>query len=270
MRNRCDQHERDALTSIAIAIAHPDILSQSLSVAQERPNHFQTSALTSLDRLPDRTTWIEISGLRIDRLPAYAFFRFGNSLRSLDLRNCSIGAIEPGAFAGLHQLQRLTLVGNRLTAVAAHWFSDLVALRQLVLARNNIEHIEPNALRPLAGSLRHLDVRYNRLHCLPLDQLSHLRHLERIDIVGNPWFCDCRKDLERYLIDRNVEFEIIYNRCYERNEVIEPTDGWQHSHVRAALERKNLIAITLNVMRVTEFTINVLHGKMKIFHPRER
>ena len=203
------------------------------SLAQERSGHrFQISALTSLDRLPDRTTWIQIVGLGIDRLPAYAFFRFGNSLRSLDLRDCSIGAIEPGAFAGLHQLQRLTLVGNRLPAVAAHWFSDLVALRQLVLARNDIEHIEPGALRPLIGNLRHLDVRYNRLRCLPLDELTHLRHLERLDIIGNPWYCECRRNLEKYLMDHNVGFDITHaDRCYEENEVIEPTDGWQHPQV---------------------------------------
>lgn len=222
--------QADTLTSVAIAIAQISYLARS--VAQERPgNRFQTSALTSLDRLPDRTTWIQISGLRIDRLPAYAFFRFGNSLRSLDLHDCSIGTIEPGAFAGLHQLQRLTLVGNRLPAVAAHWFHDLVTLHQLVLARNGIERIESGALRPLAGSLRHLDVQHNRLRCLPLDELAHLRHLERLDIVGNPWSCECYGNLQRYLIDRNVGFDIT-DRCYKENEpVIEPIDRWQHPHV---------------------------------------
>lgn len=220
--------QADTLTSIAIAL---QISYLARSFAQERPgNRFQTSALTSLDRLPDRTTWIQISGLWIDRLPAYAFFRFGNSLRSLDLHDCSIGTIEPGAFAGLHQLQRLTLVGNRLPAVAAHWFDDLIGLRQLVLARNSIERIEPGALRPLADSLRHLDVRHNRLRCLPLNELAHLRHLERLDIVGNPWYCECRRNLQRYLTDHNVGFEIT-GRCYEENEVIEPIDGWQHPHV---------------------------------------
>lgn len=196
-------------------------------------NHFQTSALTSLDRLPDRSTWIEITGLRINRLPAYAFFRFGNSLRILELRDCSIDAIEPGAFAGLHQLQRLVLIGNRLPAVAAHWFSDLVALQQLVLARNAIERIEPGALRPLADSLRHLDMRYNRLQCLSPDELTYLRRLERLDIVGNPWNCECRRNLQRVLMDRNVGFKISGGSCYE-NEVGKPTDvdvRGQHWHV---------------------------------------
>jgi len=183
-----------------------------------------------LDRLPDKTTWIEITGLHIDRVPAYAFFRFGNSLRSLELRDCSIGAIEPGAFAGLHQLQRLTLVGNQLPAVAAHWFDDLTMLHQLVLARNGIERIESGALRPLSDSLRHLDVRNNRLRCLPLAELAYLKRLERIDVVGNPWNCECRENLQRMLTEHNVGFEIT-DRCYEENEVIESTDREQHKTV---------------------------------------
>lgn len=220
----------DAIASLAIASLPKESVSFSC-VFQEshHSNHFQTSALTSLDRLPDRSTWIEITGLRIDRLPAYAFFRFGNSLRILELRDCSIDAIEPGAFAGLHQLQRLVLIGNRLPAVAAHWFGDLVALQQLVLARNAIERVEPGALRPLAGSLRHLDMRYNRLQCLSPEELAHLSRLQRLDAVGNPWNCECRRNLQRALMERNVGFEISGGRCYENeNEVGEVDDRGQH------------------------------------------
>ncbi|KAM0733762.1 Slit-like protein 3 protein [Formica fusca] len=227
----CTVHKiPQCMTQIDIPLPSPMIIIEPISNQEERPgNRFQTSALTSLDRLPDRSTWIEITGLQIDQVPAYAFFRFGNSLRSLELRDCSIGAIEPGAFAGLHQLQRLTLVGNRLPAVAAHWFDDLVALRLLVLARNGITRVETGAFRPLAGSLRHLDVRYNQLRCLSVNELAHLEHLERLDAIGNPWYCECRRNLQRFLTDRNVGFEIA-DRCYEEDEVIiEPTDGGQHS-----------------------------------------
>ncbi|KAL0128194.1 hypothetical protein PUN28_003447 [Cardiocondyla obscurior] len=230
------QRNPQCMTQIEISLppSLPTTDVRPIGTFQERPgSRFQTSVLTSLDRLPDRTTWIQISGLKIDRLPAYTFFRFGNSLRSLELHDCAIGTIEPGAFAGLHQLQRLTLVGNRLPAIAAHWFGDLVALDQLVLVRNGIERIEPGALRPLANSLRHLDIRYNRLRCLALDELARLRRLERLDIVGNPWFCECRRNLHRYLTDRQVGFEVT-GRCYEADEVVETDVGWQHSQTPIA------------------------------------
>jgi len=33
-------------------------------------------------------------------------------------------------------------------------------------------------------------------------------------------------------MDHNVGFDITHaDRCYEENEVIEPTDGWQHPQV---------------------------------------
>ncbi|XP_029167720.1 protein slit-like isoform X2 [Nylanderia fulva] len=225
----CTVHKiPQCMTQIDIPFPSPMITIEPISSHEERPgNRFQTSALTSLDRLPDRTTWLEITGLRIERLPAYAFFRFGNSLRSLELRDCSIGAIEPGAFAGLHQLERLALVGNRLPAVAAHWFDDLVALRRLVLARNGVTRVEPDALRPLAGSLRHLDIRHNLLRCLSVNELAQLRHLERLDAVGNPWYCECRRNLQRFLTDRNIGFESS-GRCYDEDEVID--DGGQQTY----------------------------------------
>ncbi|EZA60024.1 Slit-like protein 1 protein [Ooceraea biroi] len=224
----CVVRNLQCMTQIDVPLQPPTITIEQIGSRVERPSgHFQTSVLTSLDRLPDKTTWIEISGLWVERLPAYAFFRFGNSLRSLELRNCTIGAIEPGALAGLHQLQRLTLIGNQLPAVSAHWFGDLVALRQLVLARNDIEWIEPGALRRLAGSLTHLDLRFNRLRCLSLDELKYLRRLERLEAVGNPWNCECRGQLQRFLMERNVGFGI-NGRCYEDHEVPEPIDRRQY------------------------------------------
>ena len=183
-------------------------------------NEFQTNVLTSLDRLPDKTTWIEISGLTIDSLPRYAFFRFGNSLRSLDLSGCRIGRIEGGAFAGLHRLQRLSLVGNRLSTVGADWFRDLVNLQQLILHGNDIEQIERTALWHVGGSLRYLDIRNNRLRCIAIEELAELKKLERVDATGNPWLCSCRSNMQNLLTQRNVGFQINAGRCYENEETI--------------------------------------------------
>lgn len=183
-------------------------------------NEFQTNVLTSLDRLPDKTTWIEISGLTIDTLPRYAFFRFGNSLRSLDLSGCRIGRIESGAFAGLHRLQRLSLVGNRLSTVGADWFRDLVNLQQLILHGNDIEQIERTALWHVGGSLRYLDIRNNRLRCIAIEELAELKKLERVDATGNPWLCSCRSNMQNLLTQRNVGFQINAGRCYENEEKI--------------------------------------------------
>ncbi|KAG7212094.1 hypothetical protein KM043_012445 [Ampulex compressa] len=212
---------------LALTAQHAGTFETSHGHAKIPGNVFETSALTSLDRLPDKTTWIEISGLRIDAIPRYTFFRFGNSLQILELNDCYITNVEPAAFAGLHKLQRLSLIGNRFPVVGADWFRDLVGLQQLILRRNHIEHVERTAFWHVGNSLRHLDIRDNRLRCLPIGELADLKKLERIDIIGNPWTCACRRNLQRFLTDKNVGFEINDGRCYNNdNEIPEPVDRW--------------------------------------------
>ncbi|XP_017883451.1 slit homolog 1 protein-like [Ceratina calcarata] len=192
-----------------------------------RGNEFQTNVFTSLDRLPDKTAWIEISGLTIDVLPRYGFFRFGNSLQTLDLIDCRIATIENEAFAGLNKLQRLSLVGNRFPVLGSAWFRNLVNLQQLILQRNQIEEIERTALWHVGGSLRHLDVRDNRLRCIAVGELAELKKLEKLDATGNPWLCACRRNLQEFLTQRNVGFEINAGGCYEtESEIPGGTTGW--------------------------------------------
>nr|XP_031830798.1 slit homolog 2 protein-like [Nomia melanderi] len=225
-----------------------------------RRNEFQTNVFTSLDRLPDKTSWIEISGLTIEKLLRYSFFRFGNSLRSLDLNDCGIREIESGAFAGLHRLQRLSLVGNQFHLVGADWFRDLVGLQQLILQRNEIEKIEPTALWHTGNSLRYLDLRSNRLQCIPIEELGELKRLERLDATGNPWLCSCRRNLQSFLTQRNVGFEIDAGRCYEnQNEVPQRPGGWH--------QQTNETSTTGRV-HWTSFEDSVKQSNLTIIRPR--
>ncbi|XP_043497521.1 slit homolog 2 protein-like [Polistes fuscatus] len=186
----------------------------------EEGDKFQTSTLRSLDRLPDKTSWIELSGLRLDKIPSYAFYRFGNTLRSLEFRNCIIGNIEANAFAGLYKLERLSFVDNELPQIETNWFRDLVNLHRLIIARNEIEHIREYTFWHLRNNLKYLDIRENRLRCLPIDEIERLTKLERLDAIGNPWNCNCRRNLEKTLTKLNVGFEISAGRCYDDDNQI--------------------------------------------------
>lgn len=189
-------------------------------------DRFQTSTLRSLDRLPDKTSWIQISGLRVENIPSYAFFRFGNSLMNLEFRDCVIKHIEPNAFAGLYKLERLSFINNELPMLDANWFRDLVDLRHLVIARNDIREIRKFSFWYLRNNLQHLDIRDNLLRCLPIDEIERLTRLERLDATGNPWSCSCRQDLERALVRANIGFEITVGSCYEgENEIPMIVDG---------------------------------------------
>ncbi|XP_076631629.1 uncharacterized protein LOC143346886 [Colletes latitarsis] len=199
-------------------------------------NAFQTNVFTSLDRLPDKTIRIEISGLTIDTLPRYGFFRFGNSLQSLELNNCRINRIESGAFAGLHKLQYLSLFGNQFPVVGADWFRDLVNLQQLILRNNSIEQIERTALWHLGSSLRYLDIQDNRLRCIAVEELAELKKLKRLDAIGNPWICACRKNLQTFLTQKNIGFEINAGRCYENeNDIRNDANRWRLENVHPSV-----------------------------------
>ncbi|CAK9818156.1 Slit homolog 1 protein, partial [Anthophora plagiata] len=193
-----------------------------------RGKEFQTNVFTSLDRLPDKTTWILISGLTIETLPRYAFFRFGNSLRSLELNDCGISVIENEAFAGLHKLERLSLVGNQFPTLGSNWFRNLVSLRELILHKNYIKQIERTALWNVGDTLRYLDIRNNLLRCVAIEELAELKKLEKLDVTGNPWLCSCQMNLQNFLTQRNIEFEINPNKCYNsENEISDGSIGWR-------------------------------------------
>lgn len=182
-------------------------------------NRFETSDLSSLSRLPDTTSAIEIYRVPIDNIPRYTFFRFGNSLRSLNIMDCGLTSIEVDAFAGLYKLERLSLTGNRFTTVGATWFRGLTGLQQLVLQRNAIREVERTAFWHLAGSLKDLDIRNNQLRCLAIEELSELRHLQRVNATGNFWNCICLRNLQRFLSERNIGYEIT-STCYDAESEI--------------------------------------------------
>ncbi|XP_066584015.1 slit homolog 2 protein-like [Prorops nasuta] len=221
----------------------------------QRPMHgheFQTSFLSSLDRLPDTTTWIEINGLLLEKIPRYTFFRFGNSLRSLELRDCEVNSIESGAFAGLNKLERLILIGNRFPVIVADWFKDLYGLQQLILAGNEIEHIERTAFWSLADSLRYLDLRNNRLTCLAIEDLSELKKLERFEGIGNTWRCKCRNNLISYFTNQHIGYEISNGRCDENITYVQrPNNGWRHRQVTTGTVHWGSLEETISYYNIT-------------------
>ncbi|XP_043663430.1 slit homolog 1 protein-like [Vespula pensylvanica] len=205
---------RQCMEKINIFVTSRHPINSNIKILEEG-DQFQTSTLRSLDRLPDKTSWIELSGLKLDIIPSYAFFRFGNTLRSLEFRNCIINKIEPNAFAGLYKLERLSFVDNNLPRIETNWFRDLVNLHRLIIAKNDIEHIHEYTFWHLRNNLKYLDIRDNRLRCLPIEEIERLMKLERLNAIGNPWNCNCRKNLEKILLKMKVGFEISVGRCYE-------------------------------------------------------
>ncbi|XP_058451976.1 uncharacterized protein LOC131430786 [Malaya genurostris] len=179
------------------------------------------------------TQVLDMSGNNLQILPKETFSRANLlNLQKLYLRNCRLGQIDDGAFAGLTNLVELDLSLNLLTAVPSASFLYIASLRDLTLARNHIQKIESHAFRNVT-SLTKLDLSYceiqtiapqafeglSSLHSLKLNgnQLSELRpktietlsKLHGVELHENPWVCDCRlRATKVWLTDNNIPYPI--------------------------------------------------------------
>lgn len=148
--------------------------------------------------------------LRINRMPLYkittdTFSRFDGNLWVLGCSHCNITNIDVNAFRSLVNLQQLSLDNNHLTSVKAAWFRGLSYLTYLDLNYNNIHEIEDETYQNLP-SLVDFRISGNRLRCLNLDAMSHLKELKFMLLSENPDFA-CPYAVSKFLESQSVTFE---------------------------------------------------------------
>ena len=94
--------------------------------------------------IPTTTTKLSLKGTRINTLRKDDL-RSLTSLEDLELNNCNIEEIEPGAFDGLSKLKQLSLVRNKLGKILGNTFRNLSSLSSLNLMLNTLTEIHDNA-----------------------------------------------------------------------------------------------------------------------------
>ncbi|XP_046738231.1 protein slit-like [Diprion similis] len=179
---------------------------------------YVTLSSTELSRIPDNTESISFEKTKIRMIQNFAFFRFGNSLRSLNFSSSSIGQIEPEAFVGLSKLEQLILFNNSISTVESEWFKDLYELKELVLDGNSITHM-PEILFLSLGNIETLSLNGNKIQCLSIDSFSFLKKLKYVNIENNPWNCNCQKEFRAWLDKQQIGYKISTGKC--TNEKIE-------------------------------------------------
>ncbi|XP_067171164.1 biglycan [Apteryx mantelli] len=100
----------------------------------------------------------------------------------LDLQNNRITELRPHDFRGLRHLYALVLVNNGLRRVHAGALAPLTRLEKLYLSHNRLAAIPA----PLPPGLLELRVHDNRIRAVPRRAFRGLRHVNCIEMGGNP------------------------------------------------------------------------------------
>uniref|UniRef100_A0A8C4X010 Decorin n=1 Tax=Eptatretus burgeri TaxID=7764 RepID=A0A8C4X010_EPTBU len=100
----------------------------------------------------------------------------------LDLQGNKITEIKDDAFKGLHHLQILILVNNKIVRIHARALVPLVSLQRLHLSRNNLLEVPTS----LPSSLVELRLHENKIRKVPATALSGLAHLYALEMGDNP------------------------------------------------------------------------------------
>lgn len=155
--------------------------------------------------VPETAEKLRIIKMPFRNITTDTFSRFGGNLWVLSCSHCEITDIDADAFRRLVNLQQLSLDNNHLTTVRASWFEGLNYLTYLDLNYNDIHDIEDGVYKNLP-SLVDLRISGNRLRCLNLDEMSHLRELKRMFLSENSDFA-CPHAVSKFLENQGVAFE---------------------------------------------------------------
>uniref|UniRef100_S4R7C5 SLIT and NTRK like family member 2 n=1 Tax=Petromyzon marinus TaxID=7757 RepID=S4R7C5_PETMA len=173
--------------------------------------------------VPPRPYKLFLNGNSIGALYLNDFVDYGAAV-SLNVANNGLLEIQAGAMLGLQDLRRLYLFSNKLEVFRNDTFLGLDNLEYLQADYNLLRHIEAaafwgltklrvlilndNLLHHLPGdifrnvTLRHLDLRGNRLKTLPhRGLLEHLDRVAEIQLEENLWNCTCELDALRAWLD---------------------------------------------------------------------
>ncbi|XP_041819918.1 amphoterin-induced protein 2-like [Chelmon rostratus] len=114
-------------------------------------------------------------------------------LLHLDLSSNRLTVLNSSVFAGLKELKELLLFGNQIVQINPGAFSNLHSLQRLYLSGNRLSafplglYWEPGGPR----NLTFLDLSYNRLSRVPVQNLLSLTQQGGIYFQENPLVCDC-------------------------------------------------------------------------------
>lgn len=205
-----------------ITTIQPTINKGNCTTSDHSQSAYICTGLTSINpinAIDNRARTIEIVLSDISVIPPETFQRFNGHLRRLEFRDCGIERIAAGAFAGLENLERLSIRNNGLKTFDGDYLVGLSSnLKYLDLSRNRISMIDKEVF-DLFPYLLELDISYNTINCIAVERMERrLVRLKSLKVTGNPWSCLCGNKLAEFLNKRNLTYDrdtlIDGSECY--------------------------------------------------------
>ena len=187
--------------------AHASLI--SLNVSHNVLESLSPGAFSGLSQLKE----LDLSHNRLGRLPASLFGHRPSRLSRLRLSHNRIASIDAGALWATKNLHALLLDHNQLAQIKAFYFSSAAKLavpnagpfapsiiphhnamndtmvwlhlHTVDLSHNNISEIDPSIFHSTLALVRHIDLAFNRITCLPRYGIETLSELETINVSHN-------------------------------------------------------------------------------------
>ncbi|KAJ8973840.1 hypothetical protein NQ317_017997 [Molorchus minor] len=174
---------------------------QDLTLSGNKISSIETMAMKNLPNL----TKLKLHGNSLTDLFVHTILSYPETLEILWLQNNSFTAVTNYMLYRLSNLRVLNVGFNSISFIEANSFNNTPILETLVLTHNVIKELDGSIYKALGMDyLKKLYLDNNRLMFLPSSFFFRLNNLERITLVGNPWFCGCLDVIHRFLFENHI------------------------------------------------------------------
>uniref|UniRef100_A0A8C4S0U9 LRRCT domain-containing protein n=1 Tax=Erpetoichthys calabaricus TaxID=27687 RepID=A0A8C4S0U9_ERPCA len=152
-----------------------------------------TLSKNRLEELPPQTFFhleFFLSSTDLPTIPAHVFNNMSGLEQLYITLNKRLTVLPKESFRGLSQLKNLKLHTNSLETLEEQLLAPLVNLQTLILHDNQLHSLPSNILQGLS-QLTTIDLSNNMLPSLPKELLDSATALQDVQLVGNPWVCNC-------------------------------------------------------------------------------